>query len=358
MRLQRKEVHAPLMVCAAVRFIRNTTSTFDMTFDIESRRQVFNPGEFESGQETESSPFLTGVRFELSAVDLDPEDILGDSLVFDRLLSLETEVGSTTIDELRAVQVYGRAVMDYFAEQALPFSKKEQQIFAPGTLLSDIGKSGDIVVREADGEVRPAKEIEVQATRSIYESNAPLKRGEKYLRPNEVSVREGISMLYPDDEEKRAEIYVGLESIGMDIENETMRDFFNRHAQSTDDILREANVPAYIRCAASVHHLFEGVNPVDEEGNPLYDPKTGRFTRPDYTEKIGRADLLIILMDKYDAARHRGGGDRGHDRAIQFLETYILTEDNPHFMALSDELKTLSIDMLHDVDAALTEFQN
>ena len=74
--------------------------------------------------------------------------------------------------------------------------------------------------------------------------------------------------------------------------------------------MRAGGVPGEGRiAAAAAHHLLDGVNPeaiVDEDGNYSADfGENKHFHRP---------EKLVIVLDKYDALRRRGGNS--HEQAI------------------------------------------
>jgi hypothetical protein len=119
----------------------------------------------------------------------------------------------------------------------------------------------------------------------------------------------------------------------------TIREFWNLHSTWTLEIVEAGGVPPEVIAAAATHHLLDNINP-----NAIVGPDR-RFTRSfGDNAAFDRAEKLIILLDKYDAVRRRGG--LAHDQAIAWLRKRI--ESSLNFCP-DAELLTL----IADLDAAL-----
>jgi hypothetical protein len=169
-----------------------------------------------------------------------------------------------------------------------------------GSLFSDIGKTGPA---NADG-----------AGQRLVTEMFSIERV-----PNEkMSVAEFLRTYFPADAAERSAHFhaLGL-SPGM-----SMREFWNMHSAWTLHIIQDGGMPPEAVAAAATHHLLENVNP---DAIVAHD---GRFTR--YfgdNERVDRPEKLVILLDKYDAARRRA--QRSHTQAIAWLRA--LVRKNPHF---------------------------
>jgi hypothetical protein len=125
-------------------------------------------------------------------------------------------------------------------------------------------------------------------------------------------VSEFLTRYFPGDAPVRLEQF---ESLGLD-PNMTMREFWNLHVGWTLELLQDRVAFPESVPAAAAHHLLEQVNPQSLVGDD------DRFTLPYGTNTdFDRAEKLVIVLDKYDAARRRGGRD--HDAAMSWLEQLI-----------------------------------
>jgi hypothetical protein len=136
---------------------------------------------------------------------------------------------------------------------------------------------------------------------------------------------------FPADAEERIRRFAAL---GLDPKM-PLREFWNLHSTWTLEIVEAGGVPPEVIPAAAAHHLLEDVNP-----GPIV-AVDRRFTRSfGDNATFDRAEKLIIVLDKYDALRRRGG--RTHDEAIAWLRDRVA--NNPHFRG-DVELATLIADL-------------
>jgi hypothetical protein len=227
-----------------------------------------------------------------AAVGFDLEGIRPSILARMRLLAQTTE---TVNDCERAVGLAFHIFRYYEASKPLQrFTALERRIVVIGTLFSDIGKSGPAGA-DLDGQ---------QLVAEMFAVERDLDEGMSVARFFEVS--------FPADAADRVRRF---EALGLDA-GMTLRAFWNLHSGWTLHILQGDGVPLEAVAAAATHHLLENVNPdslIAEDGRfTRYFGPHGSFERP---------GKLVILLDKYDAARRRGR--RTHHQAIAFLREVI-----------------------------------
>ncbi len=227
----------------------------------------------------------------ITASELDP--VLVERV---RLLFARTE---TVADCATALQLAER-VFEYCAATGAPFSKLEKDTVRFGTLFSDIGKTGPL----------DASHEQQQLIADMF--------AVERVPSGQISVTEFFQTYFSAEADARIRRF---ESLGLDPDMR-MREFWNLHVGWTLELLRDrAPFPELIPAAAS-HHLLEKVNPdsiVAQDGT--------------FTESFGdntdfdRAEKLIVVLDKYDAARRRSGMD--HESAVKWLRQLIAR--NPRF---------------------------
>lgn len=231
-------------------------------------------------------------------------------------LELLAEVTHTTDDGVRMV----RAAEAVFAlhdstRRGARWTEVERRTVLLGCLLADIGKSGPAGASAAGQRLV----AEMFAVEGVDDEQQP--------------VSQFLARHFPDDADARTALFCEL---GLDPAM-SMRAFWNLHAGFTYDVLDAGGLPPETVAAAAAHHYLDGVNP---DGVVAAD---GRFSRW-FGENVAfdRAEKLITLLDKYDAARRRG--NRTHEAAIAWLRDFLarrepLRED-PELARLVDELET------------------
>jgi len=225
-------------------------------------------------------------------VGLDLERIRPSIVARMRLLAETTE---TVNDCERAVRIANDIFRYYDVSKPLErFTALERRIVVIGTIFSDIGKSGPAGAGP-DGQQLVAEMFAVEC-----------------LMDEATSVARFFELHFPADAAERARRFGAL---GLDTRM-TMRSFWNLHSAWTLHVLQGDGVPMEAVPAAATHHILENVNPdslVAEDGRfTKYFGKHASFERP---------EKLVILLDKYDAARRRGHCT--HDQAIGFLRDVI-----------------------------------
>jgi hypothetical protein len=155
------------------------------------------------------------------------------------------------------------------------------------------------------------------------------------VRDDGQSVARFLKASFPADADERIRRFA---SLGL-APTMTIREFWNLHSVWTFEILEASRVPLEVVAAATAHHLLEDVNPENLVG------ADGHFTRSfGDNASFDRAEKLIIVLDKYDAIRRRGG--RNHDAAIAWLrdrvERNARFRDDAEFATLIAELEAVA----------------
>lgn len=232
-----------------------------------------------------------------------------------RLLADLTE----TVADCERMVANARRVFRHY-EETKPrdaFSESERQIVVLGCVFSDIGKTGPSGA-DASGQRLVVEMFAVEG-----------------VRDDQQTVAHFFKTHFVADSEERIRRFTAL---GLE-PSMTMREFWNLHSTWTLEIIEAGGVPAAVVAAAATHHLLDNINPKAIVG------ADGRFTRPSGDNvAFDRAEKLIILLDKYDAVRRRGG--QTHSQAIGWLRGRVASV--PYFSA-DEELLTL----IADLDAAL-----
>lgn len=238
-------------------------------------------------------------------------------LLLDRVRTL----GAHTFQDAVNLATLAQRVFDYY-ERAKPeraFSPVEKRTVVLGSLFSDIGKTGPV---DADAAGRQLI-VDMFAVENVRDDQQPITA---FLRTN-----------FPADAEARIARFTAL---GLDPAM-TLRQFWNLHSAWTLGIAEAAGLPAEAVAAAATHHLIDDVNPQGIVGADAH--FTRRFGENAFFD---RAEKLVIILDKYDAARRRGSHD--HAGAIAWLRERIAKSDR-----FRDDEELLAL--VTDVDAALRD---
>ena len=211
--------------------------------------------------------------------------------------------GSKTFDDALRMASFAHRIFRHY-ERTKPtkvFTPKEQATVVLASLFSDIGKTGPA---EADATARRYV-VDVFAVENVKDDRQSL---DTFLHT-----------YFPNDAETRLS---ALEALGID-RSISIRQFWNLHSSWTLAILEKAGVPPEAVAAAATHHLLDDVNPGAIVGDD------DRFTRRfGDNASFDRAEKLVIVLDKYDAARRRG--HLTHDAAIAWLEDRIAKSPRFH----------------------------
>jgi len=210
-------------------------------------------------------------------------------------MKLLAETTETVKDCQRAAEV-AQDMFRYYEKQkpAQRFSELDQRTVVIGSLFSDIGKTGPAQA-DADGQRLIAEMFAVERVQN-----------------EKMSVNDFFTTYFADDAAQRIQRFRAL---GLDPAI-SMREFWNMHSAWTLHIIQSDGIPPEAVAAAATHHLLENVNP---DSIVAHD---GRFTRFfGANERVDRPEKLVILLDKYDAARRRAG--RTHEQAITWLRALI-----------------------------------
>lgn len=266
----------------------------------------------------------------------DPDTVKPEVLARMRLLAETTE---TVRDCERAVAIAER-VFARRAERkpAEAFTDLEKRTVALGSLFSDIGKTGPagaapeeqkIIAEMYAVEEVPFKEIATMTVADFFRRYFPADAEERIRAFNNLALDpQTLSALKDAD-------------IDRDPSRLTMRQFYDLHSFWTLDIIHDDGVPAEAVGAAATHHLLDLA---DKRGRIQLDRIVGGDNRflADFGENLSfdRAEKLVTILDKYDAARRRG--KLSHADAITRVDTIIA--ESPRF-ADDEEFKELLSDL-------------
>ncbi len=216
-------------------------------------------------------------------------DTASASLV-ERMRLLEEH--SRTFEDARRMASYAERIFRHYETNgaAQAFTPVERQTVVLACLFSDIGKTGPAYAGP-------------EARRYVAEAF-----GVENVRDDTQPLATFLRTYFPADAETRIACFRDL---GL-APTMSVRQFWNLHSDWTLAIAEKAGLPAEAVAAAATHHLLEDVNPgaiVSEDQS---------FTRP-FGENVAfdRAEKLVIVLDKYDAARRRGR--LSHDQAIAWV---------------------------------------
>jgi hypothetical protein len=209
------------------------------------------------------------------------------------LLNAKTEIIE---DEFRGVEA-AKIVLEHIrkTDPEKAFKPADERTVLCSTPLTDIGKTGPYI-----------KDMPADKAEKIAACIADIFGVNDHVDTNIVTVAEFVKKFFPEEGEEGIRRRVGILKLAkIDAESMTMRQFIDKHAEWTRDILRidqGKGLPVDAIIAAQNHHMLEGVNP----GGVI---------------QISRAAKLVILIDQYDARLKRGGVT--HEGAIQWLEGKI-----------------------------------
>lgn len=258
---------------------------------------------------------LEQLRTQCAAIGFDLDN--ASSSLVERMQLLAQQ--SDTFDDASRMSSYARRVFRHYevSKPAQAFSALERQTVVLACLFSDIGKTG------------PA-DAGAEARRVIAEAFAV-----ENVRDEAQPVASFLQMHFPADAEQRIAHLVAL---GLDPAM-SVRQFWNLHSGWTLAIAEAAGLPPEAVAAAATHHLLDDVNPRAIVG------EDGRFSRRfGENATFDRSEKLVIILDKYDAARRRGR--LTHARAMAWLRERLAR--NPRFCADAQ-----FIELLDDVDAVI-----
>ncbi len=251
------------------------------------------------------------LRAQCAAVGFDLDKASG--ALIDRMCLLSEH--SKTFDDATRTASYAERIFRYYetTKPAEAFTELERQTVVLACLFSDVGKTGP---EHADAEGRRLI-VEMFSVENVGDDNQPIS---SFFRS-----------YFPSDADRRVARFVAL---GLD-PSMTLRQFWNLHSGWTLAIADAAGVPPEAVVAAATHHLLDDVNPRAIVSDDHH--FTRRFGE---NATFDRAEKLVIILDKYDAVKRRGG--RTHAQAVAWLRDRIA--NNPRFHD-DVELATLVADV-------------
>jgi hypothetical protein len=282
--------------------------------------------------------YLAMYRRELSSYGLPGDDVGHCLLERMALLDMLTHVLD---DERRAITLakkvfaYGESIGEVFAEET-------KSLVLQGSLLTDIGKTGS----------PQASRTQQLITTKIFSIDDP-----KNCDPSTVSFYTHLIECFGSGRGSAmyAELYGFDDDIDRDLDGAsgtlfTFRKFIDKHTSWGLELLRENGIPERVATAAMSHHFLESVNP-----HHILDDNGVYRSLGDSTTSIGTAEVLITLLDKYDAIRTRSGVD--HETAITYL-TNIVDGSGPRYRSMRENIIKYHLEetmrrMIHLIDKAL-----
>jgi hypothetical protein len=227
-----------------------------------------------------------------ASVGLDLDHVSASIVSRMQLLAAHTE---TVADAVHMAE-FAEEIFRYYDSKkpTEAFSATERRTVVLGCLFSDVGKTGPADADE-DGQ---RLIVDMFSVEGVPDESQPV---ERFLKT-----------YFPDDAEARVERF---ERLGLD-PSMSIRAFWNLHSGWTLEIVEAAGVPPEAVAAAATHHFLDDINPEAVVGPDHHFTRAfGENTTFDRTEK------LVILLDKYDAARRRG--HLTHARAVAWLRERV-----------------------------------
>jgi hypothetical protein len=208
-----------------------------------------------------------------------------------RLLATSSE---TATDGTRMARFAQRVFAHYdAANEDRPWTTLERSTVVLGCLFSDVGKTGPLHA-PVEGQKLVAEMFSVEGVKDETQTVAAF-----------------LATHFPADARRRVTLFRAL---GLD-PSMSMRAFWNLHASWTLELTEAGGVPKEAVAAAATHHFLDDINP---RGVVCAD---GSFSKP-FGQNVAfdRAEKLVIVLDKYDAARRRGACT--HEGAINWLRRW------------------------------------
>ncbi len=225
---------------------------------------------------------------------------------------------SNTFDDASRMSSYASRIFRHYevSKPAQAFTPLERQTVVLACLFSDIGKTGPV-------------DAGADARRVIAEAFAV-----ENVRDEAQPVASFFRTHFPADAERRIAHLVAL---GLDPAM-SVRQFWNLHSGWTLAIAEAAGLPLEAVAAAATHHLLDDVNPRAIVG------EDGRFTRGfGENATFDRSEKLVIILDKYDAARRRGR--LTHAQAVTWLRERLARSSrfcaDEQFIELLDDVNAV-----------------
>ena len=195
----------------------------------------------------------------------------------------------------------------------LAFTEEQKTDGRVAAILHDIGKSGPA----------QASQQEMRAVVRMF--------AQEQIKDPKLSINEVALNNFPKESH---EILEYLKNCGVDVEM-TMRQFWDKHAQWTHDILEKfpQGLSKHARIIAGSHHFNKGINPYDlpETEIPLQSSTIGLME--DYVDAI--EERILMAVDQYEANVRRSGSN--HEKAIAWVRENLAQSEkfkNDQVMAL------------------------
>lgn len=248
--------------------------------------------------------------------------------IIDRLILLERETKFN--EDSHKIRIGMNKVFNRLEKKhsGIIFDKNQRTDAEMAAVLHDIGKSGP-----ANSTIDEQKVI----VRIFSLENI----GGSKRRPEDINLDEILTKIF--DENEMDAVNEFFEKLNLSPKKTTMRDFYDKHAQWTHDILEKyaQNLNKNIRIIAGSHHIDHNINPyaLNESEIPVEANIIGALES--YEDAL--EERVLIAMDHYEASVRRG--NLKHEKAMDYLKSNL--KESSVFK--KDELMNWVIDVIDEL---------
>ncbi|RMD50481.1 hypothetical protein D6827_03955 [Candidatus Parcubacteria bacterium] len=277
--------------------------------------------EFQEGFPREEKVNIFPISIDEKDGNIESRVVWMTPLIMKRLELLNRE--TMTVKDERSAGVYAIGIYEFLKISGVEnkLSRADLSVIIAAGFLTDIGKTGP---RNALPEVS----LLITEMHAIDSNVNPGMKIGDFLRD-----------YIGGDYEKQK---ILLATAGVDAEKMIMRDFWDMHVFWTAGIIADCPAPAEVKIGALAHHILEGNRPkgINKDGSVnIFGTKRG----------LEQTEILVMLLDKYDAQRRRAGRD--HKEAVKWIRRYV--ENNKNFDALKPAVQKIIKENIDIIDEAL-----
>ena len=219
-------------------------------------------------------------------------------------------------------------------------SEDEKENLVKAGFLHDLGKSGPA---DASAEQMGAITRLFAIDNLIVKDYEPKRVGEATLK------------ILHDQRQITDEDYKALLLLPHFNEQTTMREFWNAHSRWSNEVIWfDPNNAPFVSRPIAVHHLLDGVDPREfaSDKDKISMPTAGQEW------DLAQNECLLMLVDKYEAFRTRGGKD--HSAAIDYLNGRLkaLTNADGQITMTNGQSVKLSNSALENLRQTLSLLEN
>lgn len=245
-------------------------------------------------------------------------ELFGERVEF--RLNLRFDHTNVIEDEIRAIRFAKLISKEQSPRSANFLTPKQLRDLITATVLTDIGKTGPLVATEEQSLIV----TKFFAVDGFFPPSGSI---------------EGFAKKFLSDPKAAVEI---LAELGIPPKT-IVRELWDAHVRWTGELLATSQLSKEVQLSASLHHLLETPNPFEFVG------PDGCFLGPEIRRPIDQREILIILLDKFDARLRRGKNK--HREAVDWLRNYI--EKNENLKKFSPWVKEKFLLCLDDLDMVL-----